>query len=441
MVDWKYIDLQNWISNGCDKTIGEQVINLSISLNALTEIPIEIFNLTQLQWFSCCWNKIKEIPKEINCLTQLKFFDCSHNKINEIPKEISNLKQLKKFECGYNQIKEIPKEISYLIQLTTLKCSDNQIEEIPKEIKCLTQLRHFNCRYNQIKKIPKEIGYLTKLLILYCSYNQIKEIPIEIRYLTRLIEFSCNCNQIQKIPKEIRYLTQMEEFSCADNKIKEIPIEIMNCRNMRIISFNINEIDYIQPQIVRWLNNMYHEQYLYEDTQSVHNHSIQEGVSKSINYITSIKPTIQMEKLKELIINNQHLDEHVKSLLFEYMDNKEVHTILNITFEELLLSVYDFIEKNENKEELYKIMNVEISEANCMCFTGRISRLINVLNGYDENIEIHIADNEQIGNVISIIRANLGENYEESEFKRRVHEELTMRQYSEDVINEWLNNI
>jgi len=86
-------------------------------------------------------------------------------------------------------------------------------------------------------------------------------------------------------------------------------------------------------------------------------------------------------------------------------------------------------------------MNVEMSEANCKCFTGRISRLINVLNGFDEHIEIHIADNEQIGNIISIIRNNLGENYDESEFKRHVREELMMRKYSESVIDEWLNNI
>ena len=105
-------------------------------------------------------------------------------------------------------------------------------------------------------------------------------------------------------------------------------------------------------------------QQLYADTQSVHNHAIQEGVSKSINYITSIKPTIQITQLKDLIINNQYLDEHVKSLLFEYIDNKEVHSVLNITFEELLLCVYNFIKRNENKEELYKIMNEEISEAN-----------------------------------------------------------------------------
>ena len=67
--------------------------------------------------------------------------------------------------------------------------------------------------------------------------------------------------------------------------------------------------------------------------------------------------------------------------------------------------------------------------------------MINVLNGYDENIEIHIADNEQIGNIISIIRNKLENNYEENKFKKLVHEELTIRHYSEDVINEWINNI
>ena len=48
---------------------------------------------------------------------------------------------------------------------------------------------------------------------------------------------------------------------------------------------------------------------------------------------------------------------------------------------------------------------------------------------------------EQIGNVIGVIRNRLGEDYDENEFKRLVREELTMRLYSEETINEWLNNI
>jgi len=48
---------------------------------------------------------------------------------------------------------------------------------------------------------------------------------------------------------------------------------------------------------------------------------------------------------------------------------------------------------------------------------------------------------EQISNIIIVIKNRLGENYEENEFKRLVREELTMRQYSEEVINEWIENI
>jgi len=350
-------------------------------------------------------------------------------------------KQVISLDISFSEIIEIPKEISYLTQLHTFNCCRNQITEIPKEISYLTQLQEFWCYCNQIKEIPKEIMHLTQLTLFACGTNQIKEIPKEISYLTQLHEFYCFNNQIKEIPKEISYLTQLQIFCCSNNQMKEIPIEIINCRYLTNFYFDGNEINYIQPQIRRWINRLKHGQQIYIDTQSVHNHSIQEGVSNSINYITSIKPSIQIEQLKELIINNQYLNEHVKRLLFEYIDNEEVHSILNITFEELLLSVYDFIEKNENKEELFKIMNDEITEANCKCFTGRISRLINVLNGYDEHIEIHIADNEQIGNIIILIKKDLGENYDENEFKRRVREELTMRNYSEDVINEWLTNI
>jgi len=395
MDTWYHNDFQAWIFNGCNEIIDKKILVLDI---------VE--------------KKIKKIPKEIKKLTNLLIFDCSNNHIKKIPKEIFNLINLTMFFCYNNEIKKIPKEIKNLTNLQTFCCTKNQIKKIPKEMCNLINLQTFNCGNNQIKKIPKEICNLINLETFFCGLNQIKTIP-----------------------KEIRYLIQLQTFYCNNNKIKEIPIEIINCRCLITFYFDCNEIDYIQPQIMRWLNTLKHGQQIYTDTQSIHNHAIQEGVSKSINYITSIKPTIQIEQLKNLIINNPYLIEHVKRLLFEYIDSKEVHSILNITFEELLLSVFDFIEKNENKEELYKIMNVEMSEANCKCFTGRISRLINVLNGFDKHIEIHIADNEQIGNIISIIRNNIGEDYDENEFKRRVKDELTMRAYSEETINEWIEHI
>ena len=441
MIVWDYDDLMNWIKNGYDKNIGEQVISLNISENYLRRIPNAIYKLKQLQKFDCSNNQIKKISKKICKLTQSQTFDCSHNQIKKIPKEISTLTHLQSFKCNYNKIKKIPKEITNLKQLEDLECSNNNIKKIPKKISNLIKLQCFICDKNNIMKIPKEIHNLTQLECFELKSNKIMKIPKEIGNLTQLQIFNVSNNCIKKIPKEIGNSIQLLYLDCSNNQIKKIPMEIMNCVNLIDFIKHNNEIENIHPRITRWINGFNDGQQIYADNQSVHNHAIQEGVSNSINYIMSLKTNIKNEKLKKLIINNQYLDEHTKRLLFEYMDNKEVHSVLNITFEELLLYVYSFIERNENKEELYKIMNVEISEANCKCFTGRISRLINVLNGYDEHIKIHISDNEQIGNVISIIRTNLGDNYEETEFKRLIHEELSMRQYSEDVINEWINNI
>ena len=43
-------------------------------------------------------------------------------------------------------------------------------------------------------------------------------------------------------------------------------------------------------------------------------------------------------------------------------------------------------ESSENKNELIERLNQEMQDAECMCFTGRLSRLINVLVGYYSDI-------------------------------------------------------
>jgi hypothetical protein len=267
------------------------------------------------------------------------------------------------------------------------------------------------------------------------------EIPKEIGQLVNLQYFDCSENQIVEIPKEIGQLVNLQYFYCFENQITEIPIEITNCRNLTEFDYSNNEIEYIPPQVQRWLNQNKTTQKIYNDAQSVHNHTIQQGITNSINYIMKSKPIFNTETIKTAIINNTVLEEQTKQLLFEYMQNNSIHSILNITFEELLISVYDFIEKHEHKEELFAILNKEMIDSLCKCFTGRISRLINCLNGFDENIIINISDNEQIGNICILIKEQLGENYTEEIFKQKVRGALQERNYSEDIIAEWLDNI
>ena len=92
---------------------------------------------------------------------------------------------------------------------------------------------------------------------------------------------------------------------------------------------------------------------------------------------------------------------------------------------------------HQEKEEILKILEEEIKDTICQCFTGRLTRLLNVLNGFYPDIQIQIGSNEQITNVILMLK----EKYEGDELKEKVRMEFKERGYEEEVIEEWISFI
>ena len=95
-------------------------------------------------------------------------------------------------------------------------------------------------------------------------------------------------------------------------------------------------------------------------------------------------------------------------------------------------------------------MDTEMQDAECKCFTGRMSRLVNCLNGFDDRIKIHISDNEQIGNIISVERTRIASSSSSSKMtepelvallKANVALALKERAYSDALIQEWIEYI
>ena len=127
--------------------------------------------------------------------------------------------------------------------------------------------------------------------------------------------------------------------------------------------------------------------------------------------------------------------------LVEYSYDTSVHMVLNLTFSEMLIVVWNRIQSLESRDDIKKTLNTEIHDAECKCFTGKISRLVNCLAGYDDLVVVEIADKEQIGTVIEIVRNRLGESYTVEEHRRISILELTERGYSQEVIDEWVGYI
>ena len=426
---------------------------LDLSYNNLTEIPKEINELTQLEALILFNNKITKI-KNLNNLTRLKLLDISNNYISKI-NGLENLILLQQLHISFNRLTEI-KGLENLTRLKILDLIANSITEL-KGLKNLILLQELYLNFNLITEIKglerntqlirlhlgftkitqiKNLENNTQLIYLYLDANEIIEIK-GLNNLNQLIYLHLNCNQISEI-KGLENNTQLQELYLNNNKITQIPLMITLLQRLEIFDYINNEIEYTPPQTVRFLNRIKNGNQVYLDTQSVHNHNIQECIRNGIEYISSIKPSLTFEEMSQDILNNMIFDEESKDLLFEYCECKDIHSTLNITFGELLLNVYSIILNNEHKDEMFKIMKDEMKESQCKCFTGRMSRLVNCLNGFDSNISINISDNEQISNIILLVK----EKYIDIEnIKEEVRKEMEERGYKKDIINEWIDYI
>jgi Leucine-rich repeat (LRR) protein len=409
--------------------------------NNLTTIPKEIGNLINLQILDLDTNKLRTMPNKICNLINLQKLYVENNNLTTIPNKICNLINLQRLSLGNNKITKIP-EIGNLINLNILNLPDNKLTKIQIKICNLINLQFLNLENNNLTTIPKQIGNLINLQKLYLDKNNLTIIPNEIGNLINLQQLYLGSNSLTTIPTEIGNLINLQTLDLGNNNITTFPIEILNIRNVEVY-YSDNPIEYIPPQVIRYLERNKTIQKIYNDNQSVHNHYIQESIKKSINYIMSIKPIYDMENINEIIINNNFINNQTKTILFEYINCQDIHSTLNITFAELLINVISFIDQHEFKNEIYKVLEQEMNDTICKCFTGRMSRLINCLNGFDDNIIINISNTEQIGNIIILIKDKLisENNYTIELHKEIVIKELYDRGYTKDVIDEWIEYI
>ncbi|MGF1936699.1 MAG: COR domain-containing protein [Nostoc sp. ChiQUE02] len=228
---------------------------LDISGNPLESIPDVITQILHLEELILIRVELTEIPKAIAKLTNLTQLDLSGNQITQIPEAIAKLTNLTQLDLSGNQITQIPEAIANLTNLTLLNLSDNQITQIPEAIAKLTNLTQLDLSDNQITQIPEAIANLTNLTLLNLSSNQITQVPEAIANLTNLTLLLLHNNQITKIPEAIADLTNLTVLALYKNQITKIPEAIANLTNLTVLYLSINQITQI-PEAIANLTNL-----------------------------------------------------------------------------------------------------------------------------------------------------------------------------------------
>lgn len=374
--------------------------------------------------------KISVYYEDMNEINFTSIEDCIHH-----PK-YDDIKILFLCKCNLVSLPDpLPKNLEKLV------CHSNKLTSLPILPKTLTSI---HCDHNNITHIPEILP--PNLRSLICQFNRIKQIPEILPESIEAMNFSGNL--ITKLPDIMPPNIQLLFFS--NNPIlKTLPLSLTRINHYVIIYDSNNNYEYIPPQVRRWLilnnnrRNNNHILKVYNDAQNVHNHNIQSCIRNSIEKITTQPFKINHEKIIEEILEDKILTDECKTAIIEYCKNNNVHTELQLTFEEVLCYVWKTLTQNKYRDEIKTILNSAILDSKCKCFTGRISRLINILNGYSDLVNINITEQEQLGNIILIIKKRLINNNDYSIEKHRelAFQELISRGYDKELIIEWLNYI
>ncbi len=362
------------------------MVKLMIDDNNINEFiscsPLEITHLE----ISRCTKIINIILDNLYKFKNIYKLNLYNNNIPEI-KGLDNLVNLQiLYLCG-NQITEI-KGLDNLINLQELVLSTNQITEI-KGLNNLVNLQNLVLVDNKITEI-KGLDNLVKLKYVYLDYNQITEIK-GLDNLVNLHKLYLSNNQITEI-KKLDNLVNLLQLRLENNKIPEIK-GLCNLVNLQQLQLENNKI-------------------------------------------TEIKNFDNLIKLKKLDLCNNQITELPLNLC--NFRNIDYFNYNNNLIKYIHLSVQRWLKRIKTKNIILKVLQDEFYNKTYQYFIDKIHYLLNVLVSHDDDIDLQNFNSDQINNIITSL---INKFFDETHLKSVVKKELLERQYSEVIINEWLEYI
>ncbi len=437
---------------------------LNCSHTMISKLPI----FPKIRILDCFHGILKEIPEYLKLVS----LNCAHNQITKIGK----LPKIKRLICWDNLLEKFSNR--QFLYLEDLECSENQLESLPNMPNLVTLHCSFNnldyihstsklmildCSYNErITKLPSfnnlkslkcqecsltEIPYLPSLEILDCNHNQITRLS----HLTKLKKLNCSGNLLTNLPD----LPEINELNFSYNEISTLP-DLHLYRHLDVLIYHHNPINFetLEPRIREVLDlfqaNQNHDEdddlneiRIYDDNQNVHDSNINKSIIESVKKLMETPNTIDYIDMVNEIYEEQNLQLSTKELINDFCYIHTKHSILDITYKDLFIKVWNVIRTHEHKKEILKVLEQEIIDSETMCFIGKINRLVNCLNGFDPRINIKINENEQIANIIILIKHQLEEanNYNVDKHRILVIKELLERDISIDTIEIWIKSI
>ena len=396
------------------------LIKLDCSENQLTKLDLS--SCVNLQGLHCSKNQFATLDLS-SCVNLQKLY-CSKNQFATL--DLSSCVNLQILSCDNNQLTTL--NLSSCVNLQKLYCDNNQLTTL--DLSPCVNLQKLYCDNNQFATL--DLSPCVNLQILDCDNNQLT--TLDLSSCVNLQQLYCSNNQLTTL--DLSSCVNLQELFCYCNKLTTLPLTNFQLRNLTYIVVSNNPINYTPDQIriLRSLDLLKLDttNTIFNDSQNIHDISISTSMLESFNNILCNKEYKRCENVIDRILEDENLNINVKNILIDYTSDKTVHSMLKVNFEQALSYIYPLHDKNT-----LKILENEMLDSECKCFTGRIFRLINSLNGIIFEVNIKISLNQDLNNMASQVLKLPIDNFREV-FLKNVFDKYP--DITEEYLETWLTN-
>ena len=422
---------------------------LDIKYNKISSLD-GLQNCTALQYLGCYYNDLSSLDGLQYC-KDIQTLYISSNNISSL-NGLQNCVALQTLYISYNNLIALF-GLENCTALQTICCNNNNISSLDGLENC-TALQKLDISENNINSLDV-LQNCTALQALHITWNNINSLD-GLQNCTALRYLHCNNNKLTSLDG-LQNCTDLRRLNISYNRyITTLPNFLIEFRQLQLFSCYDLELE-LDARQRRWLNHIRNRQrntnniQVYGNSQNVHDSSIQESVISSMSRLLnqSLIPSYNVNTITDNIVLDTVLTPKSKDQLLSYISSQEELVELFLTYGDLLWTVWQTIHNlgefnEETQNQIKQILNQELEDSDCKCFTGRMTRLVNVLNGFSPLVEVKILDGVQIGNIVAIIKQRLErsqDGYTLEKHREEFRKEMLDRGESVEVINEWLEYI
>lgn len=216
------------------------LVDIDMSFNGISDLPVEIGKLTNLERFVITNNRLKgSLPNTFGDLRNLKEVDIRYNMLSSID-IIATLPKVEQISADHNSVSVCECEFA-IIRILRLNSNPVTKFEIKNSIPSLTTLVLSNAKLAAIPDaVFDKMPNLNKLVL---DNNHFVSLPAQVGKLRKLEYFSIARNVLSSLPVEIGCLTELRYLDIRQNNLKKLPMEIWWANKLEFLNISSNVLD------------------------------------------------------------------------------------------------------------------------------------------------------------------------------------------------------